>query len=138
MSERSERQTIAPRTRPDGRVGAYLKVVVGDRFETVDDEVLVGRVRRPVVGRLPVLKVEHLVQDDLAVTMFPRRRVPLQLQARRTQTDRREVLRSSGRNCLKDSDMVCYSFIRQMACENAIEKKRTRQQHTTKKNKRRK
>jgi len=77
VRERAERQPVAPRTRSYAGVRADHEVIIRRRLQAFDHDKVVGGIGRPVNGRWSLLMVEHLVQDYVAVTMLPRRRIPL-------------------------------------------------------------
>ena len=45
------------------------------------------------------ISLSHLVEHDLSIAVLARRRVPLEANARRTDTDCREILRRTRRYC---------------------------------------
>ena len=119
-----ERQLVAPRSRSFAGVGADLKDVVGGRLQSVDDDVRLGGVGRPVVGGVAPVVVQQLVQHDLAVAMLPGRRLPLQSHARRADADRREIHRRSGRDYatqqLSTDAVFSFFFVRYLRAGRAI------------------
>ena len=81
MWESAEGKPVAPRTGPNSGVRTNHEVIVSGGLEAFNhDEVICG-IRRPVNSGRALLVVEHLIQNDLSIAVFPGWRIPLQSNA---------------------------------------------------------
>ena len=94
-----ERELVAPRSWAFDGVGSDLKDVVSRRFEAVDCNRRVRRIRRYFVSFVRTVMVDDFVQHDVSVTMLFGRRDPFESDCRRTEANGREIQWRSGRYC---------------------------------------
>jgi len=77
MWKSAKRQPVAPGSWSNVGVRTDHEVIISGSVQSFDHDEVVGGVCRPVFSGRSLLMVENLIQHDLTIAVFSRRRIPL-------------------------------------------------------------